>query len=317
MRKIPAGSLLALALLADAFFPRAVTEGAFSDSLAYAALARNLAEGIGSFWQPWFQQAEWYAPPLDEGFYAHPPLQFGLHSLLYRLFGPHWATDRLAAGLTFALGALLLRWAWQGLARREPALEGSAWMAQVAWLLLPVVSWAAPYCMLESSLSLFCLGACGAVPRAEGGRRAWLLLCGLLSAGAFLVKGPAGLFPLAAPLGFWLLSRQKPWPLWACLLPLLPLLLGGALLGAWEPSRAFFLRYAAAQLAPSLGGQPGLLPGAAVLLRNLISESALLLGGGRCWAACAWAGCGGPGWRGAALPPGRSGWGFRRACPWP
>jgi 4-amino-4-deoxy-L-arabinose transferase-like glycosyltransferase len=278
MGKAPAGFLLALALLAGAFFPRAVTEGAFSDSLAYAAVARNLAEGIGSFWQPWFQQAEWMEPPMDRGFYAHPPLQYGLHSGIYRLLGGGWPADRVAAGLTFGLGALLLLWAWKGLALGAPALRGLGWMALAAWLLLPVVSWAAPYCMLESTMSLFCLAACGAVPRAGSQWRGWLLLCGLMTAGAFLVKGPAGLFPLAAPLGWWLLSRPKPYPLWGCALPLLPLALVGVALGLSGPSRAFFISYFEAQLLPSLGEPQGLLRGVPALLRNMLLEAGLLLG---------------------------------------
>jgi hypothetical protein len=59
----------------------------FMDGVKYAAISRNMAEGIGSFWRPFFAHSFWL--PYDNGpyFSGHPPLQFGLQALLFRLLG--------------------------------------------------------------------------------------------------------------------------------------------------------------------------------------------------------------------------------------
>ncbi|MGQ3014586.1 MAG: hypothetical protein ACT6QS_12830, partial [Flavobacteriales bacterium] len=55
--------------------PFLVTEGLFLDGLVYATVARNMAQGSGTFFIPLFE-ANMHVP-----FFEHPPLVFWLESL--------------------------------------------------------------------------------------------------------------------------------------------------------------------------------------------------------------------------------------------
>lgn len=78
-----------------------VTRGMMPDGTLYAAIARDLANGSGSFW----------APPtfLPTGsFHDHPPLGLFLQSLLFRLLGDHFWVENLYAAITLCVAVYLM-----------------------------------------------------------------------------------------------------------------------------------------------------------------------------------------------------------------
>ncbi|MEP7308651.1 MAG: glycosyltransferase family 39 protein [Acidobacteriota bacterium] len=83
--------LLTLAVFAAATLPRLAHRGMFVDGVTYASIARNLAQGRGSFWSPA------YTATLYPQFHEHPPLGFWLQSLWFRVFGDHLFVERLYA----------------------------------------------------------------------------------------------------------------------------------------------------------------------------------------------------------------------------
>ena len=94
--------LLTFAVFAAATVPRLAHRGMFVDGVTYASIARNLAEGRGSFWSPS------YTATLYPQFHEHPPLGFWLQSLWFRVFGDHLFVERLDA-LTRAWHGRLIR----------------------------------------------------------------------------------------------------------------------------------------------------------------------------------------------------------------
>ena len=63
------------------------TTGMFMDGLIYSNVAANMADGIGSFWQPTYTAT--HHPEFDQ----HPPLMMGLLALFYKVLGTHlWVT---------------------------------------------------------------------------------------------------------------------------------------------------------------------------------------------------------------------------------
>ena len=64
------------------------------DGLYYATIAKNLANGLGSFWQLYFTE-------LDGVFYGHPPLAMGLQSILFSIFGDSIYIERAYSFSTF------------------------------------------------------------------------------------------------------------------------------------------------------------------------------------------------------------------------
>ena len=75
--------LLAIALLL--FFViighKLLELGKHGDGTEYAAVARNLAEGRGSLWKPYFSDT------FGRLYWEHPPLIYWFQSLLFRIFG--------------------------------------------------------------------------------------------------------------------------------------------------------------------------------------------------------------------------------------
>jgi len=86
-------AIAALFMLMTGF--RLFAEGMFVDGVTYAAISRNLANGLGSFWEPHFSAT------LDTQFHGHPPLALGMQSLAFRVFGDSLLVERFIHSLLF------------------------------------------------------------------------------------------------------------------------------------------------------------------------------------------------------------------------
>ena len=53
----------------------------FMDGVLYATMAKNLANGIGTFWQSHMSEI------IFPAFINHPPLAIGLESIFFRILG--------------------------------------------------------------------------------------------------------------------------------------------------------------------------------------------------------------------------------------
>ena len=71
----------------------------FFDGVTHAAIARNMAIGVGDFWHPVFSPAD------GTGYHEQPPLGFWLESLLFRALGDHFWVEKLYSALTGVLTA--------------------------------------------------------------------------------------------------------------------------------------------------------------------------------------------------------------------
>ncbi len=207
--------LLTAAVFAAAVVPRLIHRGMFVDGLTYASIARNLAEGRGTFWEPA------YTETLYPRFHEHPPLGFWLQSLWFRLLGDHLYVERTYSLAAAALTAALIAATWRTLTARkldraatpdgaagpggEAALALLWWWPVLLWIAVPVVSWAIVGNLLETTVTVFTTAAMLAALAAVSARStAAALGYGMVSGGciaaAALTKGPVGLFPVAAPL---------------------------------------------------------------------------------------------------------------------
>lgn len=174
------------------------TTGMFMDGLIYSNVAANMAEGVGSFWQPT------YTATHHPDFYQHPPLALGLLALFYKVLGTHIWVTKLYMVLTMLLCVWLIVKLWMRLGGKRE----NGWMPLLLWTLIPIVTHFAFQGMLENTMVLFDLGAILLLLRPD--RKAWnALLAGLLLAAAFLTKGYTGLFPLVLPVLLWLFDRKK------------------------------------------------------------------------------------------------------------
>lgn len=199
---------LTIAAIAAATVPRLVHPGMFVDGVTYASVARNLAEGRGSFWVPA------YTATIYPEFHEHPPLGFWLQSLWFRVLGDHLFVERVYALAAACATGLLIVLLWRRVTHGTDAFQ-CEWLPVLLWIAAPLVSWSIVGNLLETTVSVFTTAAvvavlygCGAAN--AGGAAAGGAAAGLCLAAAALTKGPVGLFPLVAPLIFSRAARDQP-----------------------------------------------------------------------------------------------------------
>jgi len=232
-------------LAALIYLPPLMHPGLFVDGLLYAAVSRNLAEGIGTMWSPYFAEV------IFPAFYEHPPLAFWLQSISYVVLGDHWWVDKLY-GIVLLIGCLLLigRIAYRGL--------GVHWIPAVGFLLLPMIWWSFANNMLENTVSFFVLlSVWGQYQWIRNANKYWLLLAGLALLAGFLAKGPVALFPLIwLPLDRFFLQREEMKKGWKGMFWIGTVFsLGLLLLMFYTPAREGILQYLDQQVWSSLNGE--------------------------------------------------------------
>ena len=177
-------------------------EGMFVDGVTYASISRNMAEGLGSFWDPF------YTLTLYPHFHQHPPLALGLEALLFKAFGDHLFVERLYSLLMFMMSGLLIALIW----KRTTNNIRWAWMPMLYWIAIPLVTWSASNNMLENTMTVFVLlSVYLMLVSYQRNHKIWLFLAGFSLFAVFLSKGFTGLFPLVFPLIYCAFDEKRRW----------------------------------------------------------------------------------------------------------
>lgn len=185
------------------FIPASVDNDLFVDGQAYAAISRNMAEGYGSFWAPYFADKFWLDYNLHHtSFFEHPPLMFGMQSVLFKILGDTEVVENLYNLLILCSLIWLIHKIWTELFLDNKALAHCSWLAVFFWYGFRVVKWCAPNNLLDTSMAVFCLLSCYFQLKIfSGNRNTWhWIVPGIFIFLAVLTKGPVGLYPLALPL---------------------------------------------------------------------------------------------------------------------
>ncbi|MEQ1747067.1 MAG: glycosyltransferase family 39 protein [Saprospiraceae bacterium] len=251
--------LLAVVFIAALFLPRVLTQGMFGDGLLYASMARNLAEGKGSYWAPFFSSGYW-VPGLPVFYQENPPLMLWIQSLFFHALGDHWWVEKLYSALLLALNCLLLCRIWEIPLRGTAHRERHTWLPLLLFYLIPTVIWGAPNNLMDTTMLAFCLLAVHSATRAvffQNKTTLWLMLTGLFVFLGLLTKGPVALYPVAAPFLFavalpdrnrWLGLGQSVFAGGVVLLAF------ATLLALVPPAREFFQNYWEQRLSVALAG---------------------------------------------------------------
>jgi 4-amino-4-deoxy-L-arabinose transferase-like glycosyltransferase len=233
--------------------PRLWQRGMFLDGLTYAAIARNMAQGVGTLWAPSFSSTSY------QQFFEQPPLGLAIQALAFAVFGDHFAVERVFSLAMFLANGALIAAIWR---RYLPA--DYDWLPVLFWLLPSVVTWAVINNMLENTQAVFTTFACYALMRSTSehfqSAAAWAAASALAVVGGTLVKGPVGLFPLALPLLFLVLRpKQRPrHPAVVCVTVGVVVAACSAALAVHDGARNGILAFADSHLAPALAGDRGL-----------------------------------------------------------
>lgn len=179
-----------------------LTEGMFLDGLTYACISRNMACGMGSFWNPYYTQT------IGAAFHSHPPLAFGMEAVAFKAFGDHWWVEKAYSVLMFLLSGLFIALIW----KRTTNNLRWAWLPLLFWLAMPLVSWTATNNLLENTMSVFVLlSVYLMIVGYQRNHKIWLFLSALVLLMTFLAKGFTGLFPLVFPILYCAFDQKRKW----------------------------------------------------------------------------------------------------------
>jgi len=239
--------LLTLAGCAATLVPRLAQRGMFLDGVTYASIARNLAEGRGRFWEPF------YTATIYPAFHEHPPLAFWLQSMWFRVLGDHWFVERAYCLAAAILIAVLIAVTWRAVER-----DGNSWLPIALWMLAPVVSWSIVGNLLETTVCLFVTAAVALVAVCR--RSIAVAIVGGVGSGlsivaAVLSKGPVGFFPLAAPVILTMLRDRRRTAVWSAAAQWTTVALCALALYAMPAAHDSLAKYIAQQIVAALSGR--------------------------------------------------------------
>jgi len=175
-----------------------LSNGMFLDGLIYSTVSKNLANGIGTFWNPHFTTT-----CLPE-FHEHPPLAFGIQSIFYTILGESRFTDRFYSLLTVTIVGYIILKIWKTLGYKH------GWLPLFLWLITPTVFWASYNNLLENTLTIFTsLSILFYLKNQERKNYFFIVLSGFMLALGFLTKGFVAFSPWTFPFLLWLFLKQK------------------------------------------------------------------------------------------------------------
>ena len=179
-----------------------LSEGMFLDGVTYACISRNMAEGQGTFWNPFYTQT------IGTVFHSHPPLAFGLEALAFKALGDHLFVERFYSLLAFVASAILVAAIW----KRSTNRLSSAWLPLLLWVSMPLVLWGVTNNMLENTMAVFVLLSVYLLLLSyQNNSKLWLFAAGVALFMAFMSKGFTGLFPLVFPLVYCIFDEKRHW----------------------------------------------------------------------------------------------------------
>ena len=251
--------------------PFLFTYGMFLDGTTYAAIARNLALGKGSFWMPH------YTETLFSTFYEHPPLALWLESLFFRVLGTSILVERFYSVLSILIIGFLIVKIWKEIT----AETDTAWFPLLLFICFPIITWTATNNMLENTMSIFiCSSVFFYLKAIRKKKHYFTILSGLALCLGTLCKGIVAFFPWTFPFWIWLFSKQIPFKqvvrdtfilVISTLLPLILLYISSA------DAKLFFDTYLTNQLFSSVSGMRETTESRFFILKKLWENSIICL----------------------------------------
>ena len=183
-------------------------DGRFIDGIQYAAVARNLARGVGSFWNPVLAQNS--VAGLNT-FHEHPPVVFLIQALFFKVFGLNNSyPERIFCLFTFLLTALFIALIWRKIFAGQ-TMRQLCWLPILLWVVMPIVFWAYTNDIQENTMGAFTTAAVYLFLIAVSSGRALRTIYFYLGCAcvlfAVMSKGVPGLFPIGFFFVYWLLQR--------------------------------------------------------------------------------------------------------------
>lgn len=188
-------------------FPVLVQDGMFMDGQQYACVAKNLANGKGSFWFPFLSET-WLMLGYPY-FMEQPPLFYALESFAFKFLGDSMYTERVFCAIALLMNCWFIQKIWN-LVFNDNSVKLS-WYPLLLWIVCPVCFWVFQNNMIEMVVSFFALGAVYFALKTVSTERInylCILISGLFIVLGFLTKGLPSLFPLVTIPLYYFVTKQ-------------------------------------------------------------------------------------------------------------
>ncbi|HOZ30853.1 MAG TPA: hypothetical protein PLL66_08035 [Bacteroidales bacterium] len=189
--------ILSLTFVILFVLPTLIQDGMFIDGQQYACVAKNMAEGKGSFWFPHLSDTWLIAGSTN--FMEHPPLVYAVQSIFFKCLGNSIYTERFYSLFTLIIALILIIGIWKIIFPQKSEYRQFWWVAVLFWIWIPLTSWCYQNNMMENTMVVFDLLAVLFLLKFLNNDRYKLIYFagGSLSVlAAFLSKGIPGIFPL-------------------------------------------------------------------------------------------------------------------------
>lgn len=122
------------------------SEGMFLDGVYYATIAKNLSNGLGSFW---------FLPSIasSDVFHGHPPLAMGLQSIFFSIFGDSIYIERAYSLFTFLITGFFIHLIWKEVMGGK--YSSYSWVVLFFLAIIPLNGWACSNNLLENTMNIF------------------------------------------------------------------------------------------------------------------------------------------------------------------
>ena len=197
--------LLTFTAVTSLVISQLVQDGMFMDGMIYVTVSRNLSEGVGSFWDPYFSAT------LMTSYHEQPPLYFGLLALFYKVFGSSMYVERLFSLVCLAVTCFYMHLFWKKLFVNTREIAQNSWIPVLFYVITPVCFWAYNNHVEETVMAIFATMASYYVYCAlflKERTILYLILGGVFIFLSGLTKGVQGMFPIAAVGIYWLISKD-------------------------------------------------------------------------------------------------------------
>ena len=228
-----------------------IQDGMFMDGMVYVSVSKNLAKGLGTFWDPYFSSS------CMSSYHEQPPLYFGLLALFFKLFGTSLYIERLFCFVCYSITAFYIYKIWSKIYAAKTIIKNNSWLPILFWTIIPVCFWAYTNNVEETVMTVFitasiyyiyCAIFLNETPFFN------LFISAILIFLSSLTKGVQGMFPLISVclymVVFGNISFKKMFT-YSLILVLVPLLLYGFLLIINPNVYLSFIKYFNARYVPT------------------------------------------------------------------
>jgi len=195
--------LLLSAVFLSAIGTQLVQDGMFNDGLLYVSVAKNLAQGKGTFWNPYFSET------LYPSFHQQPPLLFLMEAQFFKLFGDSMYVERFYCLVIALTTGMLMVMIWK-MIHAEEEIKNLYWYPLILLMAIPITAWAYSNNVIECTMGIFVLLSVFFLIKAlkQGTVYPYILLAGIMIFLSSMCKGVQGTFTIGSVFFYWFAFRK-------------------------------------------------------------------------------------------------------------